>query len=119
MTDKKTDTSNHYVDNKKFYAALCEWKVEYVEAIESGDEKPPLTNYIGGCFVMMAEGLAKRSSFSGYTFRDDMVGTQLQPREIKECFLLLYSDDVLCVPSADSEGEEAVVHQIQVARTNG
>ena len=78
MAKKKDDTSNHYVDNKKFYAALCEWKVEYVEAMESGDEKPPLTNYIGECFVMMAEGLAKRASFSGYTFRDDMVGDAIE-----------------------------------------
>tara|TARA_Y100000310_G_C20533514_1_gene739695 strand:+ start:526 stop:1125 length:600 start_codon:yes stop_codon:yes gene_type:complete len=69
---------NHYVDNKEFYKALCEWKDEYNEAMSSGDDKPPLTNYIGECFVMMAEGLSKRSSFANYTFRDDMVGDAIE-----------------------------------------
>lgn len=74
----KEENSNHYVDNKEFYNALCEWKEEYNEAMASGDEKPPLTNYIGECFVLMAEGLAKRSSFANYTFRDDMVGDAIE-----------------------------------------
>lgn len=78
MSKNKDDTNNHYVDNEEFYAALCKWKEEYNEAVLSGDDKPPLTNYIGECFVLMAEGLSKRSSFSGYTFRDDMVGDAIE-----------------------------------------
>ena len=48
MSKKKTV---HYVDNKKFLQAMKDWKESCIEAEEAGEEKPPVTNYIGECFL--------------------------------------------------------------------
>ena len=46
---------NHYIDNKEFFEAMCSWKKEVNEAENQGDEKPPITDYIGTCFMKIAE----------------------------------------------------------------
>ena len=83
MTDKKPDKKpkknpNHYVDNKEFWAALCEWKKTVVEAEEMGDPRPPVTDYIGSCFLKIAEGLSKRSCFINYPYREEMIGDAIE-----------------------------------------
>jgi hypothetical protein len=75
---KKKKNPNHYVDNAEFYDALCEWKARVVEAEESGDQKPPITDYIGDCFLKMAEGLSRRACFINYDFREEMVGDAIE-----------------------------------------
>ena len=37
------------------------------------DERPQVTNYIGECFVKIANHLAYKSNFVNYTFRDEMI----------------------------------------------
>lgn len=69
-TNKKTA---HYIDNKEFYSKISEWKKQYNEASENGKPKPPVTNYLGECFVKIANHLAYKSNFVNYTFRDEMV----------------------------------------------
>ena len=66
--------SNHYIDNKEFYAAMIEWKKVVIEAEESGETKPPVTDYIGECFLQIAEHLSYRPNFINYPYRDEMVG---------------------------------------------
>ena len=75
MTKKK---SNHYIDNEKFYDALCEWKERVVEADESGEERPPVTEYIGECFVLMATNLARRLCFTNYAYKEEMIGDAIE-----------------------------------------
>jgi hypothetical protein len=77
-TGKKKKPTNHYVDNAEFYDALCEWKARVVEADESGEDRPPVTDYIGTCFVKMAEGLARKACFANYDFRDEMIGDAIE-----------------------------------------
>jgi hypothetical protein len=69
---KKTKNA-HYVDNKKFYAAMKEWKAEWDEAVAKGDPKPQCPNYLGECFVKISNHLAYKSNFVNYTFRDEMI----------------------------------------------
>ena len=38
-----------------------------------GEEKPPVTNYIGECFLKIANGLSYRPNFINYTYRSEMV----------------------------------------------
>ena len=66
-------TGTHYVDNKKFYEAISEWKTEAIEAENSGEPQPQVSNYIGECFVKIANHLAYKSNFVNYTFRDEMI----------------------------------------------
>ena len=53
MTSTKKK-SVHYIDNKEFHQAMIEWKELCKEAEEAGEEKPPVTNYIGECFLKIA-----------------------------------------------------------------
>lgn len=77
MSDIKK-RSHHYVDNKQFYEALCEWKKLVVEAEESGDPRPPITDYIGECFVKIAQGLSRKACFSMIGYKDEMIGDAIE-----------------------------------------
>ena len=68
----------HYIDNKEFHAAMIEWKELCKEAEEAGEEKPQVTNYIGECFLKIANGLSHKPNFMNYTFKDDMVSDGIE-----------------------------------------
>jgi len=70
MSKKKPE---HYLDNKKFFEEMQKWKKTVKEAEESGDEKPPVTEYIGRAFMQIAENLAKKPNFMNYQFKEDMI----------------------------------------------
>jgi hypothetical protein len=50
--------TNNYIDNEVFFKEMCEWKTLVNEAEETGDPRPPCSNYIGECFVKIAEHLS-------------------------------------------------------------
>ena len=52
--------SDHYIDNKLFYSEMIEWKNQVKSAEETDDPKPPVTQYIGECFLLIAERLSTR-----------------------------------------------------------
>ena len=70
--------SIHYVDNAKFLEAMKEWKDQCRDAEETGDEKPRISNYIGECFLKIANGLSYRPNFINYTYRDDMISDGIE-----------------------------------------
>jgi len=76
MNDKKK--KEHYVNNKEFLQAMIVYKKLCKEAEESGEEKPPVTNYIGECFLKIANHLSYRPNFINYTFRDDMISDGIE-----------------------------------------
>ena len=63
----------HYVDNKKFLQAMIEWKAGCV-----GDDQPPVTNYIGECFLKIATHLSYRPNFINYTYREEMISDGIE-----------------------------------------
>ena len=73
MAKRRDPNSAHYIDNKEFLKAMTEYRELRIEAEESGDERPQVTNYIGECFVKIANHLAYKSNFVNYTFRDEMI----------------------------------------------
>ena len=64
----------HYVDNKKFLQAMVEWR----ETWPSEEEIPPVTNYIGECFLKIATHLSYRPNFINYTYRDEMISDGIE-----------------------------------------
>lgn len=72
MAKQKTQ-NRHYVNNKEFLAAMTEYRTARVEAEERGDDPPRVSNYIGECFVKIANHLAYKSNFVNYTFREEMI----------------------------------------------
>jgi hypothetical protein len=65
--------SEHYVNNKEFYQALVEYNKKVDEAKSLGLPKPRITNYLGDCFLRIANHLAYKPNFVNYMFKDDMI----------------------------------------------
>ena len=74
---KKTNKA-HYVDNKKFLQAMIEHRDKCRIAEEKGKKKPDVSNYIGECFLKIANHLSYRPNFINYTFRDDMISDGIE-----------------------------------------
>jgi hypothetical protein len=70
---KKKEESKHYIDNKQFLAALVEYKKEVNRAKRHNEERPQVPDYIGDCFIKIANHLAYKSNFINYSFREDMI----------------------------------------------
>ena len=72
------EKGTHYVNNKEFLAAMIEWKDRVAEAENKGKTPPPVTNYIGECFLKIANHLSYRPNFINYTYRDDMISDGIE-----------------------------------------
>ncbi len=70
---KTKKKSEHYVNNKDFYQALVEYKKQVDDAKEKGLPKPRISNYLGDCFLRIANHLAYKPNFVNYMFKDDMI----------------------------------------------
>jgi len=75
---KKKPKEEHYVDNKQFFEHMINWKISIKEAEDSGDDKPPVTEYMGRTFMQIAENLAKKPNFMNYQFKDDMISDGIE-----------------------------------------
>jgi hypothetical protein len=69
----KVRTNVHYVNNKEFLAAMVEYREKVLAAKAEGAQKPRVPNYIGECFVKIANHLAYKANFINYTYREEMV----------------------------------------------
>lgn len=63
----------HYVNNKEFSQAVVDYVTSVTEAREKEKDEPKITNYIGTCFLKIAEGLSHKPNFFSYTYREEMV----------------------------------------------
>lgn len=70
--------ANHYVNNADFLVAIKAHKVRVKEAQEVGEEKPPVSNELGGYILKIAQHLAYKPNFINYTFRDEMVSDGIE-----------------------------------------
>ena len=75
MTKAKKE---HYVNNKEFLEAMKAYKKLVNKAKREKKEKPPVTDYIGTCFLKIANHLSYRPNFINYTFRDDMISDGIE-----------------------------------------
>ena len=74
----KKKVTQHYVDNKKFLEAMVAYKEKVNSAKENSRKKPDVTNYIGECFLKIANHLSFRPNFINYTYRDDMISDGIE-----------------------------------------
>jgi len=75
-TDKKKKP--HYVNNKEFLQAMIEWKAAVREAEANDEPRPQVTNYIGECFLKIANHLSYRPNFINYTYREEMISDGIE-----------------------------------------
>jgi hypothetical protein len=68
----------HYINNPDFLKALTEYK-EICKAAEAANkEVPPIPNYIGECWMKIAENLSHKPNFVNYPHREDMIGDGIE-----------------------------------------
>jgi hypothetical protein len=75
MTEKKP---KHYVNNADFLAALMNYKTSCDEAKKQKKPEPAIPNYIGECFLKIAEHLSRKPNFISYSFRDEMIADGIE-----------------------------------------
>ena len=68
----------HYVDNAKFLEEIKEWNEKRKEAEEQGEPTPQVTNYIGECFLKIANGLSYKPNFINYTYKQEMISDGIE-----------------------------------------
>jgi hypothetical protein len=68
----------HYINNQDFLKALTDYKANCAEAAANGKPKPMIPNYIGECFMKIAEGLSHKPNFINYTYRDEMISDGIE-----------------------------------------
>jgi hypothetical protein len=66
-------TNAHYVDNKKLYQAIVEYRKVVKEYEEIGKERPPIPRYVGECMLLIAKRLSTRPNFANYPYREEMI----------------------------------------------
>ena len=68
----------HYVNNKEFLAAMVEFKQMVADAEAAGEPKPRVPNYIGECFLKIANHLSYRPNFINYTYKEEMISDGIE-----------------------------------------
>ena len=92
----KEGTKSHYIDNKRFLDELVTHRKAVAKARKAGNPLPQASDYIGQCFLDIANNLAKKANFANYSYRDEMVSdsvencimyvTNFDPRKSKNPF---------------------------------
>jgi hypothetical protein len=76
MAKKRKD--NHYIDNERFLQELIEHKKAVTKAKKDGVKPPGASEYIGQCFLDIANNLAKKPNFANYIFKEEMISDGIE-----------------------------------------
>jgi len=68
----------HYINNEDFLKALIDYKNLCELADQEKKSSPSIPNYIGECFMKIAEGLSHKPNFINYTYRDEMISDGIE-----------------------------------------
>lgn len=75
---KRKKSPRNYINNTDFCDALIKYKEDCAIAVGAGKPEPRIPNYIGECFMKLAEGLARRPNFFGYSYKDEMIADGIE-----------------------------------------
>jgi hypothetical protein len=73
-----TKRTKEYVNNADFLKALVEHKQKTIDAKSKGLPEPKIPDYIGECWMKIAEGLSHKPNFINYTYRDEMIADGIE-----------------------------------------
>jgi len=68
----------HYVNNADFLQALIKYKEDCEVANKKKKQEPNIPDYIGECFLKIAEHLSRKPNFISYSFRDEMIADGIE-----------------------------------------
>jgi len=69
---------NEYINNQDFLNALVDYKEKVKASKDLNATKPRIPNYIGECFLKIANNLAKRPNFYSYTYKEEMISDAIE-----------------------------------------
>ena len=68
-----------YVDNKKFHQEILTYRFKIEEYKAAGkNDLPRMPEYIGECIYKIANKLAMKPCFSGYSFKEEMISDGIE-----------------------------------------
>jgi hypothetical protein len=70
--------ASHYIDNKRFLEDISNHREIVQKAKKDGIKPPGVTEYIGQCFLDIANNLAKKPNFANYSFKEEMIGDAVE-----------------------------------------
>ena len=70
--------SKHYINNADFLQALVDYKERCATAETENKPAPAIPNYIGECFMKIADGLSHKPNFINYPYRDEMISDGIE-----------------------------------------
>ena len=70
--------TNHYINNADFLAALLDHRAKVQEARAANTDMPPVSDYLGDCFIKIARHLSYKSNFINYSYRDEMISDAIE-----------------------------------------
>lgn len=70
--------ANHYINNADFLKALIDYKEICDKATLDNKPEPCIPNYIGECFLKIADHLSRKPNFVSYSFRDEMISDGIE-----------------------------------------
>ena len=75
INKKKTE---HYVDNKVFLEEMKKYRKKVLSARKRKRKDPPINDYIGECFLKIANHLSYRPNFINYSYRQEMISDGIE-----------------------------------------
>ena len=74
----KMSSNKHYVDNKMFYQGMVVFKAKVEYARKNDLPDPSATEFMGKCFLDIANGLSFRPNFINYTYKEEMISDGIE-----------------------------------------
>jgi hypothetical protein len=68
----------NYVDNALFLKELKKYRVLCLKAKRQGRERPRMSEYLGTCFLKIANHIGTKNNFKAYTYLDDMISDGIE-----------------------------------------
>lgn len=85
---KSPKPRTHYVDNKKLYTEMILYLNKLNEAKKNETELPRVSEYVGKTIYLIANRLATKPNFAGYSYKDEMISDG-----IENCLMYLHNFD--------------------------
>ena len=70
--------AKNYVDNKKLFTVLVQYKSDIEKRSTEGLDPPPIPEYVGYCILQIANKLSTKSNFVNYMFREEMISDGIE-----------------------------------------
>lgn len=69
----KQRKKRNYINNRQLYDVISQYKNDLIN-----NPDKPIPNYIGEATILIANKLANKSNFCGYSFKDEMIGDGIE-----------------------------------------